>query len=70
MDVVIDVAQVLGHLGVDTRLAWQSAAALAPIAHDAHLHEAAVSATQQRASVIPLQKHKTYMHTCQGCRVH
>lgn len=58
MDVVIDVAQVLGHPGVDARLARQSAAALAPIAHDAHLHVAAVSVTHQRASVIPLQKHK------------
>lgn len=45
MDVVIDVAQVLGYLSVDARLARQSTAALAPIAHDAHLHEAAVSVT-------------------------
>lgn len=62
IDVAIDVAQVLGHLGVDARLARQSTAALASIAHDAHLHEAVVSVTKQRASVIPLQKHKTYIH--------
>lgn len=62
VDVVIDVAQVLGHLGVDARLARQSAAALAPIAHDAFLHEAAGSVTQQGASVIPLQKQNIHAH--------
>lgn len=58
MDVVIDVLQVPGHLGEDARLVGQSAAAVAPIAHDAHLHEATGSPTQQRTTVIPL-KHKT-----------
>lgn len=62
MDVAIDVVQVLGHLGEDARLAGQSAAAMAPIAHDAHLHEATASMTQQRTTVVPL-KHKTSMHT-------
>lgn len=61
MDVVIDVLQVLGHLGEDARLVGQSAAAMAPIAHDAHLHEATASPTQQRTTVIPL-KHKTCVH--------
>lgn len=51
IDVVIDVAQVLGHLGVD--------ADLTPIAHDAYLHDATVSVTHQRTTVIPLRKHKT-----------
>lgn len=54
VDVVVDVAQVLGHLGVDARLVRLSAAAAAPVAHDAHLHEAAVAVAQQGTPVVPL----------------
>lgn len=61
MDVVVDVLQVLGHLNEDARLVGQSAGAVAPIAHDAHLHEATASPTQQRTTVIPL-KHKACIH--------
>lgn len=62
MDVVTDVLEVLGHLGEDARLVGQSAAAVAPVAHDAHLHEATASPTQQRTTVIPL-KHETRIRT-------
>lgn len=66
VDVAVDVVQVLGHLGEDARPVGQSAAAVAPIAHDAHLHEATVCLTQQRTTVIPL-KHKACTHPrCQS----
>lgn len=66
VDVAVDVVQVLGHLGEDARLVGQSAAAVAPVAHDAHLHEATVCLTQQRTTVIPL-KHKACTHPrCQS----
>lgn len=62
-DVAVDVVQVLGHLGEDARPAGQSAAAVAPVAHDAHLHEAAASTTQQGPAVIPLERKSAHAHT-------
>lgn len=55
VDVVVDVGQVLGHLGVDAGPAGLSAAAPASVAHDAHLHEAAACGAQQGATVVPLR---------------
>lgn len=61
VDVVIDEAQILGHLDIDTRAAWQSTT---PITHNSHLHIAIGSITHQWATIISLWSTKNRHTHC------
>lgn len=63
MDVVVDEAKILGHLGVDARAIWESTTIGTPVTHDAHLRKATGCTTHQWATVIPLWKHKKHTDT-------